>query len=45
VARRHHYSGTVTLKLMWALPVAGWWIPITLQIVLTIDLSNNNPFT
>jgi len=43
-AHRHSYSVVVTLRLMRAHPSPKGWIPVTMQTVLTLDLSGSNPF-
>jgi len=43
-AHRHSYSGVVSFRLMRAHPSPGGWIPMTMQTVLTMDLSESNPF-
>jgi len=41
---RYSYSSIVTFRLMRAHPGPGGWIPLTMQTVLTLDLSRSNPF-
>jgi len=45
-AHHHRYHGTVTFRLMREHPGpgAGGWIPLTFHTVLTLGLSNSNPF-
>jgi len=42
---RHSYSGIVTFRLIRAHPEPGGWIPLTMQTILTLNLSRSNPFT